>query len=135
MIFEHDLTVPANTAESSRASTTLTLEKGIVHQLDVLFPFGCNGEVLVVIKRGQHQVWPSNGQGQLKGDGFPITGKVWLELEEEPFELTAEGWSPDTTYPHVVTIRLWMQRREILEPGGDVPGIIRRVGAVLLGRR
>ena len=135
MIYEYDLVVPLNTLEASPASVEMKLCHGIVHKLEVTFPPGCHNAVKVVVRRALHQVWPTNPDGQLKANGYTISYPVWYELEEAPYILTAWAWSPGTTYSHTITIRLGIQRREILQPGQEERGIIKRLGALILGRR
>lgn len=133
MIFDYTLTIPANTPESAPEPLELPLTHGIIHKIAVIFQAGCRHQVSLVIKRGLHQVWPTNPDGALKGDFFPIEGPVWYELEDEPYVLEAYGWSPGTTYDHVVTIRLWIARREILIPPSESEGIISKLGKYFFG--
>ena len=134
MIYEYDLTVPANTPANAPAILDMPLAQGVIHKIAVVFPAGCRHQVKVIIRRALHQVWPTNPDGQLKGDFFPIEGPVWYELDEAPFKLEAYGWSPDTTFNHTVTIRLWLQRKEILLPGQQAFGFMERIGNLLFGR-
>ena len=134
MIFEYDLVVPANTQANNAARLDMQLVKGVVHKLAVQFPAGCRSQVLVVINRAVHQVWPTNPDGQMKGDFFPIEGPVWYELDEAPYKLEAYGWSPGTNFNHTVTIRLWMERKEVLLPGQQAIGIMERLGTLIFGR-
>ena len=134
MIYEYDLVVAADTKEASPASVEMELSHGIVHKLEVSFPGGCKNTVKVVINRALHQVWPTNPDGQIKANGFTVSFPVWYELEEAPYLLTAWAWAPGTTYSHTVTIRLGIQRREHLQLPREEMGIIRRLGALILGR-
>ena len=135
MIYEYDLVLPADTKEATPEPLVMQLTHGIIHRVEISFPSGCNGQVKVVIRRALHQVFPTNPDGQLKANGFTISGPVWYELEEAPYQLEAYGWSPDTSYDHTITIRLYIERREVLEPGAETVGIIGRLGALILGRK
>lgn len=135
MIYEYDLVVPANTLAATPVSVDMKLSHGIVHKLEVSFPPGCNNAVKVVINRALHQVWPTNPDGQVKANGYTVSFPVWYELEEAPYVLTAWAWSPGTTYSHTVTIRMGIQRREVLHPPREEVGIIRKLGELILGRR
>ncbi|RLI49875.1 MAG: hypothetical protein DRP09_20365 [Candidatus Thorarchaeota archaeon] len=108
MVFEFDLTVPANTPETAKISKTLKLTYGIIHQLEVIFPTGCAGLVKCHINDALHQVWPTNPDGVFKGDGNPIIGRVFHEMDKEPFELQLWAWNEDDTYNHTITVRLWL---------------------------
>ena len=133
MLYAYELVVPANTPESAPVSQVMKLTVGVVHKLEVFFPAGNLHLVKVVIMDGLHQVWPTNPDGQLKADNYTISYPVWYELTGEPYELTAYGWSPGTTYNHTITIRLGLDRREILLPGEASAGILQRLGKLIFG--
>lgn len=135
MVFEYDFTVPANTLASAPARKDLPVARGIVHYISIAFPAGCRGEVLLTINRALHQVFPTNPDGQFKGEFWPIQGAVYEPVEEAPYKLEAYGWSPGTTYQHTVTIRLWTLPREVLEPGREAIGLLTRIGALIFGGR
>lgn len=134
MIYTYDLVVPANTLESAPVSQVMHLTAGVVHKLEVFFAAGCHHMVKVVIRDGLHQVWPTNPDAQLKANDHTISYPVWYDLAEAPYELVAYGWSPDTTYDHTITIRLGIDRREVLLPGERSAGILDRLGALIFGR-
>lgn len=134
MIFESDLTVSANTQQASPAELEMDLTHGIIHRLEVWFPPGCRGQVKVVISRNGHQLWPTNADGQLKADAFTISFPVWYELEDRPYKVWVRAWSPGTSYDHNITIRLGVQRREILMPPRAEVGILRRLERLIFGR-
>ena len=110
MIFEYDLTVPKNTSKLNKVSKNLKLTYGIIHQIDIMFPFGCAGLVKCHINDALHQVFPTNPNGVFKGSGTTITGKVFHEMLFEPFELTLWAWNEDDTYDHTITVRFWILR-------------------------
>lgn len=135
MIFEYDLTVPASTSESSPVSVEMDLAYGVVHRLEVFFPPGCHNLVKVIIRRGVHQVWPTNPDGRLKADAFTISYPVWHEMFDRPYRLIADGWSDDTVYPHSITVRLGMQRPELLTPVSKVKTVLGRLSEMAKGKR
>lgn len=111
MIYEYDLTVPANTPKNAQVSQDCKLAYGVIHYLGVQFPTGCVGLVHVHINDAIHQVFPTNPDGTFKGDGVVIEGRVLEKLYNPPFILTLWGWNLDDTYDHTVTVRFW-----IIEP-------------------
>lgn len=109
---------------------------GILHKIEVDFPPGCRKMVKVIIRcPGLFQVSPLNPDGQHKADAYTISYPAWYPLEEEPYMLVAEAWSPGTTYPHNITIRLGIEKREALEPGREAIGILTRLRDLIFGRR
>ena len=135
MLFEYELTIPANTPANSPVRLDMRLARGIIHDVGVDFRAGARHEVFVMIRRAVHQVFPANPDGYFKGDFFPIRYSTWEPLEEAPYKLEAYGWSPGTTYAHVVTIRLNIDPREVLIPPDASAGIIRRIGQLIFGGR
>ena len=134
MIFEYDITIPANTTEKDPVKQVMKLAEGVVHKVELTFPAGCNRAVLVVIRRALHQLWPTNPDGQLKANAYTISFPVFYEMSEPPFELEAYGWSPGTTYQHIITIRLGISPMDVIDPGQEHRGIVQRLGEAILGR-
>ena len=60
MLFEYDLTIPANTPASAKVRLDMVLARGIIHDVGVDFRAGARHEVNVVINRATHQVFPAN---------------------------------------------------------------------------
>ena len=134
MIYEYDLTVPANTPAADPVSVDMALSPGIIHRLEVSWPAGCNNMVHIAVKRGLHQVWPTNPDGTLKGNMYTLSIPVWYELEDYPANLEAYGWSPGASYNHTVTIRLAIERREILQPADASLPILQKLSRWFFGR-
>ena len=116
MYYEFDLTIPANTAAESPAELKVYLAAGIVKQVEVQIPRGCRSLVHTVAIRGIHQVWPSNPDGSHKGDGARIVFNEDYDLVQPPHSLLLRGWSPDTSYPHIVTWRFQLVAAPVPEP-------------------
>lgn len=135
MLYEYELTVPANTPASSPVRLDMPLARGIIHQVTIEYRAGARHEVFVVVRRALHQVSPANADGYHKSDFFPITYSTWEPLEEAPYKLEAYGWSPGTTYDHLVTIRIAVTPREVLQPPSEEAGIIKRLGTLIFGGR
>ncbi len=135
MLYEYELTVPANTLASAPVQLEMLLGRGIIHDIGVDFRAGARHEVHVVVKRALHQMFPANPEGSFKGDFFPVRYSTWEPLEEPPYKLEAYGWAPGTTYDHLVTIRLNIDPREVLMPPNPEAGILSRLGQLIFGGR
>lgn len=134
MLFEYELTVPADTAEASPVTLEALLCAGTVTRVDVQFPAGCAGMVNVAIWRHDHQVWPINLDGAIAGEDAIISWPVSYDLEDEPFAFTIKGWSPGTTYDHLITVRFALLSLEEAQGARGLPGLLRRLAALILGR-
>ena len=134
MIFEWLITVPADTPTAAPVLQIHKLTHGIVHKVEVVGDGGERNAVFLSLRRGLHQVWPTNPDGQLHPHLFPISYPVFQPLEAEPYQLEAYAWSPGTSYTHYIIVRLGVMPREILMPGTEAIGIMARMGRLLLGR-
>jgi len=106
MLFEYEITIPANTPEKSPVRQRLEITRGVIKKLGVFFPYGCLGLVKCRIKWGEHQVFPRNLGGFIRGNDETIDAEYFLYLDTEPYELIFEGWSEDELYDHTVSVRI-----------------------------
>jgi hypothetical protein len=112
MIYAIDINTEKLTyTKSNPQKTVLKLDYGTIHQLDIEFPSGCSGLTGVQIKRGLHQVYPSNPGGYFTGDGTKISFKENYLLDSAPFELDIWTWNDDTAWDHRVFIRIGLLRQ------------------------
>ncbi len=105
MFYEFAVTVPKNTAASSPILAHAYLDPGVVTRVSVQFPHGCFGLVHAAVRRGVHQVWPSNPDGSITANNESVTWDEQHPLDEEPYRLTLVAWSDDDTFSHTVTFR------------------------------
>lgn len=105
MLYEFSLAIPANTPATAPVSVDAPLAPGRVAQVGILFPTGCAGLVHARIFRSNHQVWPSNPDGHIIGNGQEVTWPEDYDLDDAPFGFVCHGFNRDDTYPHVLTFR------------------------------
>lgn len=135
MFYEFDLVVPAGTTAGAPAQERAQLNKGHITAVDVMFPSGCAGLVSVVIERGESQVWPTNPDAFFKGDGVVVRWDDDYPLTDHPLELLLKGWGPNARFPHTVTVRFELVPLDEAEAARELPDLVRRMAATLLGRR
>ncbi|KKN35895.1 hypothetical protein LCGC14_0778990 [marine sediment metagenome] len=124
MFYEFDLTIPANTPKSAPAELEVFLSAGIVKQVEIQIPRGCRSLVHTIAVRGIHQVWPSNPDGSHKGDDARIVFNEDYDLVDPPHGFMLRGWSPDTSYIHVVTWRFQV----VVVPVSEVKQPVKKKG-------
>ena len=105
MLYEFDLAIPANTPATAPVSVDAPLAPGRVAQVGILFPTGCVGLVHAYIVRSNHQVWPSNPDEQIIGNGQEVTWPESFDLDDAPFGVVCYAFNLDDTYPHTLTFR------------------------------
>lgn len=106
LFYVWDITVPADTAELNPIYQKLKLSAGIITNINIKFPDGCNGMVKVRILRWTFQLVPLSNGEWVTGNGETVPTETSYELLEVPFELEFQACSPSTSYPHKITIRI-----------------------------
>ncbi len=117
MIYSFSITTPANTPESSRKKTEVFLTKGIIHQVDFVFPRGSAGLLYLALASGLHQLWPTNPEEYFHTDGETISFKEFYEVKEKPMALQIYTYNLDDAYEHTVVVRIGLLKR------GQIQGV------------
>uniref|UniRef100_A0A6H1ZUW1 Uncharacterized protein n=1 Tax=viral metagenome TaxID=1070528 RepID=A0A6H1ZUW1_9ZZZZ len=125
MFYRYSLTVPANTAQSAPVTETMYLAHGIIHQVEVGFPPGCAALVHVAIFRFEHQVWPTNPDGEFAWDDYTVVIREEdFGLVHRPYTLSLRAWSEDDTFPHTISCSIGIKQPELHRPGSWVKKLL-----------
>jgi len=135
MIYDVDITIPANTTEANAIKTDIKVTFGVVHQFDIVFPAGCAGLVYTRLQDGAHPVVPSTAGMNLSGDGIQITGKEFYEIETAPTVLSVYSWNDDDTYAHTITWRIYILPKDVLLPVAATEGFLGALKSLFIRRR
>ena len=127
MLYEYDLTVTALKPQDDPAEVELVLTKGVINRVEVQFPIGTRGLVHVQIYRGGHQLYPTNPDGNIKADGWPVVWDEHEELTDEPLTLKAIAWSTADTYSYDVTIRVNLLPLDVAGQEAGVFGSLKKL--------
>jgi len=109
-----DITIPKDTEEDDPVTQTLKLSKGVITRLDVKFPAGCHGMVGIRITRYEAPLVPLARESWLTGDDETVPTEGYYELFEAPSQLKFVGCSPDTDYPHTISVRVQVLPKEVV---------------------
>ena len=109
---EVEFTIPVGVTREAPLRKEVTLPRGIVEELDVIFPPGPVGLVGVRVFRGLHQVVPARYADWLIGEDITFTHRTPVELLSEPYVLTLEGYNEDEVYDHTVIFRFTVRSPE-----------------------
>jgi len=112
VLYEFDITIPANTAKADWERVDCLLTYGIIRHVEVAFPPGPYGLAHVVIYRFEHQVWPTNPESDFAWDNYTIAFDEEFALDVWPYTMSVRGWNEDDTYQHTVTVRFEIGGRE-----------------------
>ena len=105
MYYEYRLTIASLAARGSPATLQVALSPGRLVAVAVQFPRGCVGLVHTRAIRSDHQLYPSNIDGDVSAEGASVTWAEDLVLDDDPYLLRLEGWSDDDTYAHTLSWR------------------------------
>lgn len=133
MLFVDTFTVPAGTLEASPIERELPLAHGIIHLAEVVFLDGPENEVHVALSRGIHRFAPSHPDGSIVGNAEAVPASLFEPIEESPYFVIINAWSPNADYDHEITVRINMLLREELIQTRPEAGILQRIGKLLFG--
>ena len=130
MFYDFAITIPADTLEAAPVTQVLKLTYGVIHEIDVLYPPGPHAMVKLRIKTNGHQLIPTNPDGYLASDDEVVRIPEYYQLFEAPYSLKAIAYSPGTTYPHTLAIRIGVLLPDVLNPPTKWQMIIQKIGAL-----
>lgn len=113
MHYSASLTVPAATAAVSPVSTNLVLPAGMLQQITINFPPGCARMTFIQIYDGATLVYPKTAGASYCEDAYTVVIST-MQIFDTSKTLTIKGWSPGTSYQHVVTITAEVKTSEEL---------------------
>lgn len=126
MFSNFSIAVSPNTSEEAATTQKMTLPKGIIKRVEVVFPDGCAGLVAVQIFRGRSQVWPYNPGEAFRANNDVIGFDEYILLTDKPFTFTAKVWNEDQYYSHTPVIRFLVEE----ERYGEMPTPEKQFGLV-----
>ena len=126
MQYDYALIIDAGRAEDNPVELKMHLTHGVITRVEVEFPAGCVYQLSAVILHRRFQLYPVNRDGKFCSDDHTIAFDDYFEMFDTPYELTAIGWAPDTTYPHTVWIRITILPRSIAEHRFGIPSKLER---------
>jgi hypothetical protein len=129
--YEFDVTSPAQTLESAPTELLAGLNTGVVTHVAVQIPRGCVGLVHAQIWRGDFQVWPTNPDGDIKGDNAIIDWDDEYAIDDAPTELRLRVWNDDDSYAHTLTFRFDLLPLDQAQARSAGHGLIARVAQAL----
>lgn len=125
MSFAWDITIPADTKEATPVERKLKITHGVITKMEVLCPPGCHKMVKVRLLKGKlFGLLPTNPDEWIRGDEFPITYETYLPIDDMPYELDFQACSPDTDYPHTISVRIEMLKEDVAAPWQTVKDFV-----------
>jgi len=132
-LYHADVTVPANTPQSSPVTQDLEIDDEVITKIEVLFPLGCNGLVYVAIFYGPYQLWPRPDGAWEHSGGETVSSRMYWEVPERPCKLTIKAWSQDDTYDHTIQVRIEALPKKIAAPHTIFDKLVSLLRRILVG--
>jgi hypothetical protein len=104
MRYRGSLTIPAGTAETDPATSTIEVAAGTITEVEILFPAGHAGLTYLAIWYQERQIFPTTPGQAFRGDDHVIEMPERRVIREVPLRLELRGWSPDATLDHTVYV-------------------------------
>jgi hypothetical protein len=103
-----ELTIPANTLETSPTSITIDVGVSVIKSIRVTIPDGHKFLARMRIHSRGIQIFPAPGSSTIwhRGNNSATVDSAPRSLEGPPFQITAEGWNEDDTYPHTFFVEV-----------------------------
>ena len=122
MWYRGSVTIPSNTLASAPVSAVVEVSPGTIQKFYRLFPPGCAGLVSLQVFYQTRQIFPTTPGQSYIGNGSEILGDSSVILDEPEYVLELCGWSPTTSYQHIIYCEFY-----ITEPTIYVPIVQERV--------
>jgi len=113
MIYQATITTPKQTFESNKQKTVLTVNKGLVHRIEVLFPSGSAGLLRCQIFDRGYQAWPTTAHEWFRGDDDVISFDDTYLKSSPPYEFNIFTYNLDDTYEHDVIVRIGLVSEKV----------------------
>ena len=115
MFYRYSLSIPRSTPKNAPVSLPFKLPAGVIHRIIVKFPPGCHQHVYFAIFQGANKQFPTGPAEWFQGDGENIDFKEHV-VTKHGFHWNIKGYSPDTNFPHRITVRIGVLREEDVTP-------------------
>jgi len=132
MLYSKHITFLAGKTEETLTRLTFKINQGIIYRAWLVFPSGCSGLVKIRVYHEEHPIIPENKTDYVKGNDYVFEIPIYLEVEDEPYTVTFEGWNEDETYNHTITLMLLVLPKSFVLPVGATEGIMESLKSLII---
>jgi hypothetical protein len=126
MYYDYAIKITHGTTEAAPLTQELHVTQGIIHRVEVSFPYGCAGLAHCQIRHREQTFLPTNPEGSFAADGYVIPIDEYFALTVEPYTLKAVLWNLDDTYDHTITIRVGILAQDVISPFFGLGNMLRK---------
>jgi len=116
MFYSWPITVATGNTVNNKAKIDMSMSAGVIHQVDILFPDGCDHNIRVQVFDASFQLWPSNRNATIRGDATVVSFRDFLEMRSANNTLTGYAWWEDTETAKTIFIQVGVLPRSVLQP-------------------
>lgn len=113
MIYNANISTPANTAVAAAKRTNITVTKGLVYKVEFFFPSGSAGLMGLAVFDGLYQVWPSSVGEFFVGDRQLISFDDMYLKDSPPYTFQCHTYNTDDTHAHSLSVRIGLVSRDV----------------------
>ena len=134
MDYWFERTTLKGTLETAALELELKLTEGIITQVWMFHPEGCQGLAHAAIFEGGHQLYPHDREASYHGNDVPM---IWVDEYElkVPALLKLKTWNVDETYSHTVYVRITVLRGRIDAASKALIDALSIIRTLLTGKR
>jgi hypothetical protein len=104
MFYSYRVLLPANTPINNPVIQVLRISQGIITNIEVEFPAGCQGLAFIQLSYETAPILPYNPTVYLVSDNRTIQSPIEFEAFIPPYEIIARGYNLDDSYDHTINI-------------------------------
>jgi hypothetical protein len=111
--YSFEKTFSAGGSKDALERLSLELISGVVHDIIIDFPAGCQYLCKVRIAKANTSIWPRNQGAYYSFEDFPLPIHDSWVLKEGESEMVLEGYNEDTTEDHTIRVTVQVSDPEI----------------------
>lgn len=103
MIYNITCTAPPNTDKEHAVESEVLVSPGVLTSVVFIVPPGCFNLAHYALFHQEHQIYPTNPDIWLGGDGMILPFATYYEIHEKDTRLVLKVYNEDDTYEHTIT--------------------------------
>lgn len=100
----------------NKQEDNIHLTEGVVHQVDVMFQSGCENQIHVQLWQADRQLWPTNRDESLTGDGTIISFREFHPVAPGNQILTIKSWHTLAIEDKYIEVHLGVLPKKVIQP-------------------
>ena len=116
MFYSFNVTVTHGTTEATLEETLMKLSAGVIHQIDIIFPYNSNRELYVRILHEAYSIIPTNRTSAIRAHNTLISTREFYDLSAAENVLTVQAWNVHATDDFLISINIGILPRRIIQP-------------------